>query len=364
MKDHSTPKYLKLKQEILSWILAGKLQANEQIPSENELASEFRISRHTVRQAIGDMVKDEWLYRIQGKGTFVKSPKIRMGESAQTIGVITTYISDYIFPLIIRGAESTLRQKGYRLLLASTDNDKQKEKESLEMMIDYPLSGLIIEPTKSALQNENLSYYLQLEYQNIPYIMMNESYPELNCPVLKVDDQRGGFIATEHLIQLGHEKIAGFFKTDDLQGVNRMTGFIQANQQYNQYLLPDWVHQYTTETSTTAPIKVLQELLSSKQRPTAIVCYNDQLAIRLLEVIRQQGLKVPEDLSIVSFDDSALATATEVKLTSVSHPKIHMGVQAAELLISLIDGKYDNKQTAVEQPSLVVRDSTRSLNLS
>src|SRR5690554_1418347 len=218
MQANQTPKYLKLKQEILNWVLSGKLKADERIPSENELSSLFNISRHTVRQAIGDMVNDNWLYRIQGKGTFVKNPKLKKEATSKTIGLITTYISDYIFPHIIRGAESVLRQKGYRLLLSSTDNDKNKERESLEAMMDYPLSGLIIEPTKSALDNQNSQYYLQLDFNKIPYLMINECYPELMCPALKMDDEQGGFLATEHLIQLGHRNIAGFFKTDDLQG--------------------------------------------------------------------------------------------------------------------------------------------------
>ncbi|MBW7462342.1 GntR family transcriptional regulator, partial [Paenibacillus sepulcri] len=105
-----------------------------------------------------------------------------------------------------------------RLLLASTDNEKNKERESLESMLQQQPSGLIIEPTKSAEGNPNLDYYLSLESRGIPFVMLNERYSDLDAPCLKVDDELGGFRAAEHLIRLGHRRIAGFFKTDDFQG--------------------------------------------------------------------------------------------------------------------------------------------------
>ncbi len=350
-------------------MLSGKLKVDDVIPSEHELSALFNISRHTVRQAIGEMVRDQWLYRIQGKGTFVKNSQRRTEDTTKTIGVITTYISDYIFPLIIRGAESTLSAKGYRLLLASTDNDKHKEKQSLEMMMDYPLSGLLIEPTKSALENRNHHYFLQLEYKKIPYVMINERYPELNCPCLQVDDEMGSYLATEHLIQLGHTKIAGFFKTDDRQGIRRLEGFTRAHQEYNLNQIDILVHKYTTEVRSFKPLEAAFSYLHQKDRPTAFVVYNDQLAIQILEVARQSGVIVPDDLSIVSFDDSNLAVATEVKLTSVSHPKNNLGIAAANRLIDLIENPMTvlienntNFNRSIEKPSLIVRQSTRRIN--
>jgi GntR family transcriptional regulator of arabinose operon len=364
MKEKPTPKYLQLKQEILSWLHSGRLKLNDQMPSENEIAEQFQMSRQTVRQTFGELEQEGWLFRVQGKGTFVSNPQEKKAQAVQIIGVLTTYISDYIFPHIVRGAEGALRDKGYRLLLSSTDNDKEKEKEILTMMMSQPLSGLIIEPTKSAEGNPNLSYYLSLDYQKIPYIMINERYPEMDCPFIKVDDEAGGFLATQHLIQLGHRKIAGFFKTDDLQGVNRLKGFIRAHHQYQIPLLPDMVTDYTTEEKQTKPSVAAASLLSqAEDRPTAFVCYNDDLAIKLLEVIRRLGMNVPEDLSMVGFDDSALAIATEVKLTTLTHPKMEMGIAAADLLIDMIENKVTERGSTqrVFSPELIVRASTRKI---
>jgi GntR family transcriptional regulator of arabinose operon len=360
MKDKRVPKYRQLKQEVMSWLYTGQLKPDEQMPSEHEIASRFQMSRQTVRQTLGELEKEGWLYRIQGKGTFVSVPKSRTLQEVQTIGMVTTYISDYIFPHIVRGAESLLRSRGYSLLLSGTDNEKEKETESLLLMLGQPLSGLIVEPTKSAQGNPNLQHYLALQYRNIPFVMINERYPELNCPCIKVDDETGGFKAVEHLIELGHRNIAGFFKTDDLQGVNRLKGFIRAHQQYRLPLMPESVVHYATEEKRTKPCEMALAMLQRAERPTAIVCYNDELAVTLLDTVRQAGLSVPEDVSIVGFDDSSLATATQ--LTTLTHPKTEMGVRAVEVLLSMIEKKEpEAEKDVVFMPELVVRESTRKL---
>lgn len=361
MNEKQPPKYMQLKMEIMSWIESGRLMPGDQMPSENEIAEQFGFSRQTVRQSFGELEKEGWLERIQGKGTFVSKPHGKPpAQEARTIGILTTYISDYIFPHIVRGAEAELRSKGYRMVLASTDNDKEKERESLQMMVSQPLSGLIIEPTKSAEGNPNLSYYLSLDLQKVPYLMINERYPEMNCPFVKVDDEAGGYMAAEHLIRLGHRHIAGFFKMDDLQGVNRLKGFMRAHRELQVPLLPESLIHYRTEEKSWKPFEMALSALSRKEnRPTAFVCYNDQLAVRLLEAVRQAGLSVPADISIVGFDDSSLATATEIKLTTLAHPKTEMGVCAARRLIAMIEGKP--VESVVYKPELIVRESTRQL---
>lgn len=363
LDKNQLPKYMLLKNDILDWIRSGRLKPNDQLQTEFELSDAFGISRQTVRQAIGELVQEGWLYRIQGKGTFVAAaaPVGRKSEEAdKTIGIVTTYISDYIFPLIVRGAEAELRSRGYRLMLCSTDNDKEKERESLDLMLSHPLSGLIIEPTKSAEGNPNLHYFLSMDVSQIPYIMINERYPETDCPCVKVDDEKGGFLAAEHLIKLGHRHIAGFFKTDDLQGIQRLKGFIRAHREYQVPLAPDAVIRYTTEEKAAKPFGAAAELLAKAERPTAFVCYNDELAVRLLEAVRQAGLRVPEDLSMVGFDDSFLATATEVKLTTLFHPKTELGVKAAELLLHMIEKERGPlpESVYVYEPELVIRNST------
>ncbi|WP_438492419.1 GntR family transcriptional regulator [Paenibacillus sp. IHBB 3054] len=362
MTDKPIPKYMQLKGELLSWMESGRLKPDDQIPSENEIAVQFGMSRQTVRQALGQLEKEGWLYRLQGKGTFVARQETRPLQTSSMIGMMTTHISDYIFPHLVRGAEAQLRGSGYSMMLSSTDNDKNKERENLEMLLGQPFKGLIIEPTKSAQGNPNLPLFLALEIHRIPFIMINERYPELHCPCLKLDDEAGGFMAAEHLIELGHREIAGFFKTDDLQGANRLKGFTRALHKHRLPLGADTVTHYTSEQKHSVPYEAALKMLQGCQRPTAFVCYNDELAVLLLEAARQTGLSVPDDLSIIGFDDSTLAMATEVKLTTLKHPKELMGIEAANMLIDMIEHKSaEPPKDRIYKPELVLRSSTKRL---
>lgn len=369
MKEQLPPKYRQLKEQIISWIAAGQFSPHDKLPSEHEIAAQSGMSRQTVRQALGDLEAEGWLYRVQGKGTFVADSMPESGRKAEplglTVGLMTTHISDYIFPTIVRGVESALRAQGARLLLASTDNEKDKERESLESMLREPLGGLIIEPTKSAEGNPNFDYFLALEARGIPYVMLNERYSDVDAPCLKVDDELGGYRAAEHLTELGHRRIAGFFKTDDFQGVHRMRGFMRCLRERGLALKPENLHRYTTEEKLTKPAEALEALLALApgERPTAIVCYNDELAVRLLDIVRRSGLAVPGDLSIVGFDDATLATATEVKLTTIEHPKTRMGEDAVAVLMRMMGGK-NVRGTAgdvVYEPKLIMRESTAAV---
>ncbi len=221
------------------------------------------------------------------------------------------------------------------------------------------IDGLIVEPTKSSNYNPNISYYLELEQKNTPYLMINQFYSKLMPPHIIMNDEYGGFIATEHLIKLGHKKIIGIFKTDDLQGVNRMQGFIRAFREHGLPFFPDMVITYTTEDQNSKLLEQLRRFYSLEKMPTAIVCYNDQMALSVIDMLRGFELNVPEDVSIVGNDDSFLAEATEVKLTSVSHPKMEMGIEAAKWIVSAVEGKSENSpHSIIYEPELIIRHST------
>jgi GntR family transcriptional regulator of arabinose operon len=329
----------------------------------------FGVSRHTIRQAVGDLVHEGLLYREQGAGTFCSYKKNQTIEqtpslihpsntNGKNIGVITTYISDYIFPSIIKGIESHLTAQGYSLTFACTDNDVEKEKQCLQTMLSRNIDGLIVEPTKSSNYNPNLNYYLELEQNNIPYLMINQYYSQLMPPHIIMNDEHGGYIATEHLIKLGHKKIIGLFKTDDLQGVNRMQGYIRAFREHSLPFFQEMVITFTTEDQDSKLLGRLENFFKTGSMPTAIVCYNDQLSLNVLNTLRQLGLRVPEDVSIVGFDDSSLAVATEVKLTSITHPKMQMGIEAAKWIVSAVEKKGDRSPSIVYEPELVIRNST------
>jgi GntR family transcriptional regulator, arabinose operon transcriptional repressor len=364
-------KYSMVKQNIKSKILDGTFNSQQRISSENDLMKEFGVSRHTVRIAIGELVNEGWLYREQGAGTFVadRSKEENRGEKkTKNIAIVTTFISDYIFPSIIRGAESYLSEEGYQVSLYSTNNNHESEMRILENLLSQNIDGIIIEPTKSAFSNPNINYYFNLERLNIPYIMINAFYDELEPICLVMNDEKGGFIQTEHLIKLGHKNIVGFFKNDDIQGVKRMKGYIKAHRAHQIPINPTNIITYSSEEKNIKPVDELKKLLASGEQPTALVCYNDELTLFLLDVLREKKLHVPNDISIVGYDDSFLAQASEVKLTTIKHPKNELGETAAKMIVELVKVKEGNSrksdvkvETVVYEPELVLRSSTRKL---
>lgn len=363
-------KYNIVKDKIKSKILEGYFQPHEKIGSESDLMVEHEVSRHTIRKAIDDLANDGWLYKKQGAGTYCADRSLSKESSfgnGKNIAVITTYFSDYIFPTIIRGAEGYLSEKGYQVTVFSTNNDFEQERRCLEAVLSQQFDGLIVEPTKSALPNPNINYYLNIERMGIPYVMINAYYEELEPTHLIMDDVEGGYLQTNHLIEQGHQHILGFFKNDDIQGSKRMKGFIQAHRHSGIPVSPQNIITYTTETKDSTPVEELRKKLGKDDSlPTAIVCYNDQLALILLDVLRELKISVPNQISLVGYDDSVLSVASEVKLTTIKHPQVEMGVDAAKTILRLIEKKYKLSREAEVpsvkyKPELVVRNSTRDL---
>jgi len=366
-------KYSVVKQSIKSKILNGAYKPNQKISSESELMKEFGVSRHTVRLALGDLVTTGWLYREQGAGTFCADRTKNKSQTSQvqlkSIAIITTYISDYIFPSIIRGAEKQLSEHGYNVSLFSTNNDHDTEKKVLETILSQRFDGVIVEPTQSATTNPNINYYLDLESKNIPYIMINAFYDELEPISITLDDEKGTYLQTEHLIKLGHKNIIGLFKTDDKQGSQRMRGYLKAYRDHDMTIIPNNIITYNTDGKRGKPLEKLEDILSqsTSDRPTAIICYNDELAVKILDVIRERQLSIPNDISIVGFDDSFLANVSEVKLTTIKHPQSELGEAAGKLILDMIkEAKNDRIDThkpksVVFEPELVERNSTRQL---
>lgn len=353
------PKYQMVKDGIKSNIVAGNYEVGEKIPTESELMEIYSVSRHTVRLAISSLVNEGMLKRVQGSGTYVSpAPTGTPGKHYKAIGVVTTYLSDYIFPSIIRGIEEELSAKGYSMILASTQNDTENERKSLEMMLQHHVDGLIVEPTKSSYINPNLDLYQHIKLRGIPLLYLHSCYPEISAPVVRMDDVKATELAAQHLIELGHRNIALITKTDDSQGKERLKGFIHALEAAKIPLRPDLLLMFETQNQEQVKDQIAG-LLQQAQPPTAIVSYNDQAAMAVLQAAHEQQLHIPEDLSLVSHDDSFLSTTNgTIPLTSVPHPQEKMGKDAARSILKAIQNPERRRSSIIYQPELLVRQST------
>ncbi|MBS4208166.1 GntR family transcriptional regulator [Bacillus sp. FJAT-50079] len=358
------PKYQVIIDDIKSKILSGEYSIGEKIPTEYALQKMYKFSRHTVRKAILELSNEGFLKSEKGSGTYV-SDQYQSKSSGQstnkTIGVITTYISDYIFPSIIRGIEGRLNEDNFSLLLASTNNDVQQEKKALEMMLSFGVDGLIVEPTKSNLFNPNIAYYLSFKEQDVPFIMINAHYEELDVPFFCLDDVQSSYLATKEFISKGHTQIGLIAKMDDLQGKYRMKGYIKALGEAKLPFQPEHVLTFDTETKLDLYTNLKGFLKENRDTLTAIVCYNDEVGLEVANVCSQLNISVPEELSIIGQDNSYIVQNVNPKLTTLTHPQEQMGRDAADWIIKKLQGKKDLPNETYYQPVFVEGETIKTL---
>ena len=352
------PKYM----DIVLWaqqqIAQGSFLPGDKFLSESNLGARFDVSRQTVRRALDDLEQLGQITRVQGSGTYVagaSSAKEGKPATSMTVGVISLYLDDYIFPGIIRGMESVFASSGHGIQLASTQNEIAGETRALQRMLDIHPAGLIVEPTKSGLPCGNLELYRQIQQQGIPIVFTDSLYGEVDAPCVGLDDERVGYLATEYLIEMGHRNILGIFTHSNRAGLLRYSGYLQALSTHGIPLREDWVHWYNQEDMQ----QVLQGGLFQASLPqcSAAVCYNDHVATSLISLLTRNGYGIPETLSIISVDNTHLAQLYGV--TSFIHPGTRLGEAAAKLLLAMMRGAPG--ESIRFTPEICFRDSVKRL---
>lgn len=362
MTENGKPKYFTLMEELKEEIISGRIQPGEKLPSENQFTVQYSLSRHTVRKALSLLEQEGYIEACHGKGTFC-SEKMRHMKKSRNIAVVTTYISDYIFPRLIQGIDNVLSEQGYSIILKNTGNSRQKEAKCLEELLQKDIDGLIIEPSKSQLSCRHPGLYENLEKYQIPYIFIQGIYTEMkDKPHILMDDARGGYLVTKYLLEQGQRRITGFFKADDIQGIQRHKGYVRALQEAGIPYDPDLVVWFHTEDRRSKPSMMVKEMVKTGSLPHGIVCYNDQIAVQVIESLEDCGLQVPKDISVTGYDNSLYAQRG-TGITTIAHPQERLGEMAAELILEKINGvsEEDSKVERLIQPELIVRGSCRRL---
>lgn len=344
------PKYQVIAEELRIHIQAGKYVNAQSLPTEFAIAEEYRVSRQTVRQALSLLEKDGLIEKRQGSGSYIRRNARREDAmpANRSIAVITTYISDYIFPSILREVETVLSRNNCTPSLFATQNQVYNERKILSALLDSPVDGILVEGTKSALPNPNLDLYRQLLDNGIPLVFMNGNYADLRGALSVLDDNYGGGkMLVEYLHQKGHRNIAGIFKSDDIQGHQRYAGYADALRDLGLPMEDQHLFWYNTGNkeqllSGNFP-ETLDQVLSSC---TAVVCYNDEIASRLVAYLLRKGIQIPEALAVVSFDNSQYSDLAPRRITSLSHGENNVGRLASELLIRLMQGESCHSELA------------------
>lgn len=327
-------KYAELADLLRASIVDGSYQSGEKLPSENELTQKTGYSRQTVRQAISLLENEGLVSRLQGSGTYVQATAPRRAQT-KNIAVVSTYIGEYIFPALLQGLDQVLAENGYTSMISATRNRVDNERRVLQDLLRKPIDGLIVEGTKTALPNPNIDLYEEFQRKGMPVVFINGFYPDLKNPVYVVaDDRAGGRTACESLIAKGHTRIAGIFKSDDIQGHRRYAGYAAALRNAGLDVTDDNVMWYTTENRDGLLAAIATQVLEGC---TAVVCYNDEVAVQLLNTL-PEGYQV----EIASFDNSIYAKLSAVPFLSLTNPKEKIGQLAAQKMLNILNGKAEH----------------------
>ena len=359
-------KYMAIVDWAKDYIASEGLKPDDRFLTEKQLCTIHGVSRQTVRQAMMKLESENIISRVRGSGTFVTARAAAASESQpatakKSIGVISTYFSDYIFPHIVTGIESVLGDVGYTMQLSITHNQVLEETQALESMLSSGVCGLIVEPSKSALPNPNIALYQKIKESGIPLVFFNAKYPWASFPYASMDDVAAGRKVTDFLFECGHKNIAGIFALDDIQGHKRYSGFMESCLSHNVKGSEKNVFWFATADKNSIFKYAKDKFLDMFSSTTSVVCYNDMMAINLLRFCKENGIKVPEDLSVVGIDDSRYATICEVPLTSVHHPHKKLGNAAAKMLVGMIERGDTVCEDEIFEPELIVRDSVISV---
>ena len=327
-----------LRQEIENGLYSGK----QLLPTEQLLCQRFQISRQTVRRALSVLEEEGLITRRQGSGSRLREHTQPEALLNCTIAVVTTYISDYIFPDILQGMETVLTANSSAPLLFATQNQVATERKILQTLLTMKdLDGVLVEGSKTALPNPNLDLYQKLIGQGVHLVFINGTYPELSdTPSVLADNYGGGKLLVEHLHQKGHQNIAGIFKNDDMQGPQRYAGYIEALRDLGLAWEDRQICWYNTEMRKSFLSEAfLDATLDSFAGCSAIVCYNDEVAIRVVSHLKKQGVRLPQEMAVVSFDNSQYSELAPVRITSLSHRGQNLGGLAADLMLRQLRGE-------------------------
>lgn len=331
-----------------------------------DIARQIGVSHSTVSRALrgNPLISEKTTERIRRVAQEMRYQPSAAARSlktnrSQVLGVIVTSLADPFFSEILFGIEQCAQEGGYSLFIAASQNDTVRERKIVQTMMEQRNDGVIIcSSSFSADQAHQL-----LEY-GFPIVVINHQSAENFHFSIYHDDVDGIQKITRHLLELGHKQIA--YLGNSLSGrtnLDRLTGF-QREMENAGLAVPGEFFYHVPGIDPNLGLESTNYFLNLKNRPTAVVCYNDVLALGVLKGFNQAGIRVPEDISVTGFDNISFSEFMIPSLTTFDQPKRSIGVEAAQLLLDLLNSDLSNfpqhQKVKILKGKLLVRNSTAS----
>lgn len=275
---------------------------------------------------------------------------LRIQES-RIIGLLISDIANPFFSSVVRGIENELAANDYNILLCNTDSSVEKEREYLEGLIGKRIDGLVV----SSAGNTG-DYFRSLERTGVPIVFLNRCPEFMNCDVIMTNNTSGAYSATEHLIRHGYSKIAIINGPTSIStGKDRLTGYRRALEDYGMDEQESLVK--TGQFDYQSGYEKMKELLEQDYKPDAVFISNNSMTLGGYKYIKEKGIRIPEQLAVIVYDDPEWAELVDPPITSVRQQTYELGVQAAKLIMASIKDKKTKRDIMYMDTSLIIRES-------
>ncbi|WP_369409915.1 ribose operon transcriptional repressor RbsR [Candidatus Pantoea deserta] len=274
-------------------------------------------------------------------------------NQTRTIGMLLTASSNPFYAEVVRGVEDSCYERGYSLILCNTAGDEERMNRSLETLLQKRVDGLLIMCTESHLPSATILN----RYPSIPAVMMDWAPFEGRGDIIQDNALLGGELATQHLIDCGYTRIACISgPLDKTPGRMRLQGYYHAMEKNGLAIPAGYV--INSDFEFQGGYSAMTELLALETPPQAVFASNDAMAVGVYHALFQAGLRVPQDMAVMGYDDIELARYLTPPLTTIHQPKDELGQLAIDTLIHRLSDPDASQQTLVLTPELVVRGST------
>ena len=326
--------------------------------SIKDIARAAHVSHSTVSRALRNspLVKPATsaiIHKIAGEQGYTVSAVARslVTRRTNTIGVVVTSIADPFVGEIVNGIEEVALAHDYSLFLATCHADPAREVRAVRSFQERRVDGILVNASRVGAL-----YLPLLEEMKVPIVLINNEHPGQFVHSVTIDNLNAGRVAARHLVELGHKRIGYLGNRFGLQAdMERFSGYRQILEEADIGFQPELVAH--GDGRPEGGMSAMERLLALPEPPTAVFCYNDMEAIGALRAVREHGLTVPGDVSVVGLDDLFLASYTDPPLTTIQQPKHQMGRLAVEILLQLLSGgKPDSHVTLAG--TLIVRQTT------
>lgn len=340
----------RVKEELKGRILRGEFSKEKRFPSERKLAKLYKASRITIRHALSELVAEGYLFRIPFRGTYISKD---LGKLKIEV-IINPPLSVSFFSEVLSGIEKGISKDENKLILKCTNENPEIERKYLETIREEKIDGLIIVSGKNSFSNIDL---IKNVCHILPVVVVDIYIGEVDADYVSSDDEKGGYIATKHLIELGCKRILHLAGPVEHSTARlRLNGYKKALEEegieFNEELI-----RYTDWSPEKGYYEAKKVLL--KNRIDGIFACNDEVAVGAFKAIKELGFSVPSDISIVGYGNLTIGRLLEVPLTTIDQKPEKIGIESYKTLLERIKGERNSHslKKVILDVELIIRES-------